>query len=211
MYDIFFLSYNTPDVKTKWKAFRDRFPTAHHVSNIDGIFAAHKYCSLKALTSHFYVVDADNEILDFDFKYKPEGDLKDYVHVWHARNPVNGLEYGWGGLKLFPKTAFENVELGLDMTTSFPLHIVEECVSITHFDETPYDAWRSAFREAVKLSLQDNAEAAMRLKTWQEASQHGEYAHWVRKGVEDGIRYYGSGCDLTKINDWAWLKQKFSH
>jgi len=44
----------------------------------------------------FWVVDGDAEILeDFDFSYKPtEWDL-DTVHVWHAKNPIKDLVFGY--------------------------------------------------------------------------------------------------------------------
>ena len=44
---------------------------------------------------------------------------RDAVHVWRSRNPINDLEYGYGGVKLFPRIATINVDVNKsDMTTS---------------------------------------------------------------------------------------------
>jgi len=68
------------------------------------LHAAHQECAKRSFTSHFFVVDADNIITDPNvFAYKIPWYDTQYVHLWYALNPVNDLEYGWGGLKLFPK------------------------------------------------------------------------------------------------------------
>ena len=51
----------------------------------------------------FWVIDADAEVTEeFMFDYIPDVYDKEVVHVWGSKNPVNGLEYGYGGVKLFP-------------------------------------------------------------------------------------------------------------
>jgi hypothetical protein len=209
-YDLFFLSHNEPNAEDNWLKLKSRFLHAKRVDGVDGILAAHKKCASRALTSHFFVVDADSEIIDFDFKYKVSEYDKDYVHLWYAKNPVNNLEYGWGGLKLFPRKLILNTEeTGVDMTTSFPLKIIPETVSITHFNSSPFDAWRSAFREAVKLYRLGDAESKQRLLDWETKSIYGQHADWVRIGVKDGVAYSAHSHKLHMINDWKWLKEKF--
>jgi phytoene dehydrogenase-like protein len=211
-YDLFFLSYNEPNAADNWHKLKSRFLHAKRVEGIQGIHSAHKVCAKRCLTSHFFVVDADSEILDFDFTYKVSDYDKDYVHLWYAMNPVNGLEYGWGGLKLFPRKLVANSEVaGVDLTTSFPLKVIPETVSITHFNSTPFDAWRSAFREAVKLFAQRNAEAKERLLAWETKSTQGQYAEWVQAGVRDGVAYAAHNHKLFMINDWQWLQERFDN
>ena len=51
------------------------------------------------------LVDADAVILDhfrFDF-VPPKSKRKNTTYCWRARNPINGLEYGFGAVKLFPR------------------------------------------------------------------------------------------------------------
>jgi hypothetical protein len=202
-YDLFFLSYNEPNADDNWHKLKSRFLHAKRVEGIQGIHSAHKACAKRCLTSHFFVVDADSEILDFDFTFKVSEYDKDYVHLWYARNPVNGLEYGWGGLKLFPRKLVHNSEVsGVDMTTSFSLKV---------FNSTPFDAWRSAFREAVKLYPQCNAEAKERLLAWETKSTQGQNADWVQAGVRDGVAYAVHNHKLFMINDWQWLQEQFDN
>lgn len=214
MYDLFFLSHNEPFADAHWSLVQTRYPHARRIKDIDGILAAHKYCATQSRTSHFFVIDADNELLkaaDLSIKL-PDYD-KAYVHIWRAVNPVNALVYGWGGIKLFPKRMFlDRTEMPLDMTMSFPLKLVPVVGSITHFNTSPFSTWRSAFRECVKLSRGDDPESRERLETWCTIAE-GQFADCCLRGALKG-REYGSlhKADmnaLMKINDWPWLKEMF--
>src|SRR5882762_4443847 len=108
MYDIFFLSFNEVDAYKNYLYCCQRWPRLKRVDNIVGILNAHKECAKQSTTSMFYVIDADNRPKDFDFTYEVPSYDKKYVHLWYAKNPVNNLEYGWGGIKLFPKKLIMN-------------------------------------------------------------------------------------------------------
>lgn len=211
MYDVFFLSYDEPHADTHWALLKSHIPYAQRVEGVDGIQAAHLRCSNLSKTPHFFVVDADNEVTDFSpFEYTIPAWDRDYVHLWFARNPVNGLEYGWGGLKLFPRSVFNRDGPFLDMTTSFPLKMMKTVVSITHFNTSPYEAWRSGFREGVKLVQHPSDEQAEWLRVWQTVG-HGPHADAVMRGANEGAEYGRSrqGDDLMRINDYAWLRDRF--
>lgn len=211
MYDVFFISYDEPHADTHWSLVKNRLPFARRVEGIEGIQAAHLYCCNQSRTPHFFVIDADNEVLDFaPFDYRVPAWDRDYVHLWFARNPVNGLEYGWGGLKLFPRSVFQRTGPRLDMTTSFPLKVIREVASVTHFNTSPYETWRSAFREAVKLSQNPSQEQQEWLGAWTSTAT-GPHAEWSLRGAQEG-REYGiahGGDDLLVINDYSWLKGRF--
>lgn len=217
MYDLFFLSYEEPFAEQSWVEFKTRFPHAKRVHGVKGILAAHQACAKKSFTSHFYVVDADNDVDPrFEFNYKvPEYD-RDYVHLWYARNPVNLLEYGWGGLKLFPKKVVLGASsMTSDMTTSFDLKIIPKAVSTTHFNKTPFDTWRSAFRECAKLQKgafkNNNAEETLlRLNAWVNPPVTGA-ANWefCVDGAISGKQFAEGTFDISQVNDWEWLKEQF--
>jgi len=211
-YDIFFLSYEEPNADENWQKLSSRFPTAKRVTGVKGILTAHQACAKRSFTSHFYVVDADSEVLEtFDFSFRVAPDQSEYVHLWYARNPTNALEYGWGGLKLFPKKKVLGASsMGTDMTMSFPLVIHPEVASITHFNSSPYDTWRSAFREAAKLTRAlPNEEAASRLQTWMTVAGDAPYAEWAIKGALDGHEFAKVYLELAPINDWSWLSAEY--
>lgn len=213
MYDVFFLSYDEPMADRHWSALKDNVASARRVEGITGIHHAHKRCATLSRTTHFYVVDADNELLDYDFTYKIPAYDRDYVHLWQARNPLNGLTYGWGGVKLFPKKAVLGMpETSLDMTTSFALKIVPSVKSVTHFNYAPFETWRSAFREAAKLSLSDDKDAQDRLATWKVAAT-GPFGEVCARGAAEGAAYALSHRDdqeaMRAINDYGWLRNRF--
>lgn len=214
MYDVFFLSFDEPHADRYWDILRRHHPIARRVNGIAGIQAAHAECARKSRTSHFFVIDADNEVLTPKiFEYEiPEWD-REYVHLWYARNPVNNLIYGWGAIKLFPKSIFGDPTPRLDMTTSFSLKIIPEVASITHFNVSAFETWRSAFRECVKLSCSDSQEAAERLNVWCSAA-HGPHSEWALRGAQEGREYgivHRNNADaLFVINDYQWLEKRFT-
>lgn len=215
MYDVFFLSYNEPYASGHFQHLKNHAPLARRLNGVKGIHAAHSRCAELSRTSHFFVMDADNEIVDpsvFDYEIT-EWDTA-YVHLWYARNPVNDLEYGWGGLKLFPKAVFDGSEPALDMTTSFPLKIIPTVSSITHFNTTAYDTWRSAFREAVKLTLLTSEETQEWLRIWMTTGK-GLFAEFSIAGAIDGHVYADEHRNdpeaLMRINDYDWLHSAFDH
>jgi hypothetical protein len=213
MYDIFFLSFDEPMADRHWAATKEKVPSARRVTGVEGIHAAHQHCAKLSRTNHFFVIDADNEILDTDFTYRVPSYDSQYVHLWYARNPLNGLTYGWGGVKLFPKKVVLNMAHdSLDMTTSFSLKIMPEVKSITHFNYAPLETWRAAFREGVKLGLSSEPEARERLTVWQSRA-YGPHATESMRGAIDGASYADAHRDdpqaIRKINDYGWLKSRF--
>jgi len=151
MYDIVFISYNEENAEKNWAVLKSKFPMAKRVDGVKGIHQAHKVAAKKCFTKMFWVVDADAVILDsFNFDYVvPEWDL-DAVHVWRSINPVNDLTYGYGGVKLLPRTLTLNMNTkNPDMTTSISSKFiaVPDVSNITAFNTDPFSTWRSAFRE----------------------------------------------------------------
>ena len=118
-YDIIFISYNEPQADENFARLKARFPYAQRVQGIKGIHQAHIAAAKKAFTKMFWVVDADAQILDtFNFDHVvSEYDLEN-VHVWRSMNPINDLEYGYGGVKLLPKSLTQKMDISKpDMTT----------------------------------------------------------------------------------------------
>ena len=115
MFDIIFISYNENEADENYANLKSRFGYAKRVHGVEGIHKAHIEAAKIAVTEMFWIVDADAIILDsFDFSFIPDIHNQDAVHVWTSTNPINNLEYGYGGVKLFPR------QLTLDMDVSKP-------------------------------------------------------------------------------------------
>ena len=212
MYDIIFISYGEPNAEENYKKLKARFPLVKRVKDVKGIHNAHIAAAKKSFTEMFWVVDGDAEVLDtFNFDYKvPEWDY-DVVHVWRSQNPVNGMLYGYGGVKLLPKQLTLNMDTGtLDMTLaiSSKFKAMDEVSNTTAFNTDSFSTWRSAFRECCKLSLKEDAEAMKRLTGWRtigdEISRAGATA-----GAFWGSLNKDKPEELLKINDYEWLKEQY--
>jgi hypothetical protein len=220
-YDIFFLSYNEPNSWTNWQILSKRFPQAKRVFGEDNIYLSHKACAEQSTTDYFWVVDADNEVLDtFNFDYYVEDYDFDLVHIWHSRNEINDLEYGNGAIKLLPKMLFTGSEGGVDITTSLSnkLKIIPVVASVNRFASSPWNAWRSGFREAVKLASgtiarSNQEENTNRLTAWTTKGLDRPFGEYVVPGAVLGMQYgienKNNQDALIKINDWSWLYEQF--
>ena len=224
-YDIVFISYNEPNADANYAKLVDKFPNAKRVHGVKGIHQAHIEAAKLCTTDMFWVVDADAEIVD-DFKfdyYIPYFDFysKETVHVWRSRNPVNGLEYGNGGVKLLPRKLTLNVDVeSVDMTTSISKQFkaIGTVSNINKFNTDAFNTWKSAFRECVKLASktiqgQNNTETDNRLEAWLHPIPDAFFRHEAKRGAEEG-KVYGSensaNVDALKlINDFDWLKKQF--
>jgi len=221
-YDVVMLSYQEPEADANFAKLLEKVPHAKRVHGVKGIFNAHQRASEIADTKMFYVIDADAILLDdFKFDYFPTVWDEDTVHVWKSRNPINGLVYGFGGLKLFPTQLLRDAkEWRVDFTTSISdkFKPMPSEANYTAFNTNPYDTWKSAFRECTKLSSSvihrsKQGETDERLEIWctvNNDAKFGEYAiAGANAGREYGTTHAGDDDALSKINDYEWLKAKF--
>lgn len=216
VFDVIFLSYQETDPFEKFRNFQKKCPRAKHVHGVKGILNAHRTAAMMAETDMFFVVDADAEVCEsFKFDYRPHPGQGEFIHVWRSYNPSIGLSYGYGGIKLFPTGLVRLAEhWNLDFTTSLGTGFVakEEISNITRINETPFDAWKSAFREVTKLvsgMLPDDNESSRRLRSWLEPVASEPYCEMVKSGADAGRIYaaehMGDASALKKINDYNWL------
>jgi hypothetical protein len=219
-YDIIFISYNEPQADENFARLKARFPYAQRVQGIKGIHQAHIAAAKKAFTKMFWVVDADAQILDtFNFDHVvSEYDLEN-VHVWRSRNPINDLEYGYGGVKLLPKSLTQNMDVSKpDMTTSISslFKAMPEISNITAFNVDAFNTWKSAFRECVKLASktidrQDDVDTNYRLNVWCTRGIDRPFGRQAIEGAVQGKQYGLENKDnneaLKMINDFDWLHE----
>lgn len=217
MYDLFFISYFEPNSLENWQKLKSRFIHAKHISGITGIDVAHKKAAETANTSMFYTVDADTAVhSDWDFSFSPKEYDKKYLHIWYSKNPVNNLEYGYGGIKLWPrKSVIEYKSPWMDFTTSVGnIKIIPTVISTTCFNVSEFETWKSAFRESIKLLINidqnpNDLDSKKRLDVWLSVKNDVSFANWAIKGAEDGVTYYNDRNNLSIINDFNMLKKLF--
>jgi hypothetical protein len=221
LFDIVFISYYETFAEKNFKKLLDKKldNKIFRIADVEGIHNAHKQAASLVSTKMFWVVDADAELFeDFKFDFPIKRHDQDTVHVWKSRNPVNGLEYGNGGVKLLPtKLTLDMHTDNPDMTTSISgkFKSVPIVSNINNFNTDPYNTWKSAFRECCKLSSriidrQQDAETQERLDIWCNNSTDKYALDGARAGRDYGITNKNNLELLKMINDFEWLREKFN-
>ena len=164
--DCIYLSYDEPQKEEFWVRIRNMVPWAKRVDGVRGSDAAHKAAAAASDTERFILIDGDNlpdeAFFNLTLDFADES-WENAVFRWRARNHVNGLMYGNGGLSSWTKTfvskmkTHENTD-GRDETQVefcfdplyWPMH---DCYSITYPNGSARHAWRAGFREGVKMCL----------------------------------------------------------
>ena len=154
--DCIYLSYDEPQKEEFWVRIRNMVPWAKRVDGVKGSDAAHKAAAAARDTERFILNDGDNKPDERFFNLTLE--FADHmweqsVFRWRARNHVNGLMYGNGGLSSWTRTFVNNMRThentdGRDETVVefcfdplyWPMH---DCYSITYPNGSAKHAWRA--------------------------------------------------------------------
>ena len=210
--DCIYLSYDEPQKEEFWVKIRNMVPWAKRVDNVKGSDAAHKAAAAASDTERFILIDGDNLPVEDFFNQTIEHINDDYeqaVYRWRARNHINGLMYGNGGMSSWTKTFVNNMRTheaseGSDATDVefcfdplyWPMH---DCFSTTYPNGSAKHAWRAGFREGVKMCLikgrkptleefkqQVHAKNFDKLCIWQSVGQDTDYGYEAMYGARYG-------------------------
>lgn len=214
--DIVFIDNGEPNAEAnyqhlKWVAERANEIKIHRSSGVNGRVAAYQAAAKLSTTPWFFAVFAKLEVSSlFDWSWQPDRLQEPKHYIFHAKNPVNGLEYGHQAMIAYNKElVLNNPGVGLDFTLDSAHEVVPILSGMAHYNETPWSAWRTAFREVLKLqaSLPD-VENEYRIKKWRENTS-SKNSIWSMRGADDAIEYYnsvgGNFAELKKSYDWEWL------
>jgi len=219
--DFVYISYQEPNKEENWADLLSKVPWAKRVDGVKGFDNAHKAAAEKAETDFFISVDGDN-IIDESFllqtldwsKTNPKA-----VHRWRARNNVNDLVYGNGGLVGWDKETclqmktHENAkqkEAEIDFCWTVPHENLHNCYSNTVINATPQQAWIAGYREGVKMSLDQGKHIPPQnftriiegsnlriLTTWMTVGADVEYGKYAMLGARMGC--YSTTVDSNEF------------
>jgi hypothetical protein len=184
----------------------------HRSSGINGRVAAYHSAATLSTTPWFFAVFAKLSVhKSFDWSWQPDRMQEPKHYIFHASNPVNGLEYGHQAMIAYNKQlVLSNTGTGLDFTLDSAHEVVPILSGTAYYTDSAWMAWRTAFRECIKLrhSLPD-VENEYRLNQWLKENNHDEQVMYSHLGAEDAIEYYesvnGDIEELRKSYDWCWL------
>ena len=232
-YDIIYLSYDEPNAEKNYADLLSKVPWAKRVHGVEGSDAAHKACAKLSETDRFITVDGDNiinpDFLGQELDFDEHTDLEHSVISWCGRNIINGLMYGNGGLKCWPKQYVLDMKTHENAEANNPHAQVDFCwdlkyiqqnswYSDVHNNETALQAWRAGFREGVKMSLdqgvrptkeaflQGHWKNLQRLWVWLMVGADVENGLWAIYGAREGL--YKTMCtdwDYVQVRDFKYL------
>ena len=163
--DFVYISFKEPNKEENWADLKNKVPWAKRVDGVVGFDNAHKAAADLAETDFFISVDGDN-IIDEKFLLETldwSKTNKKAVHRWRARNNVNGLVYGNGGLVGWDQQTcadmktHENAdteENQIDFCWGVPHENLHNCYSTTVINASEQQAFVAGYREGVKMSTE---------------------------------------------------------
>ena len=219
--DIVFISNGEPSTESTFNHLHNTVSnlfTANKIHRVDGVngrVAAYHAAAEISTTPWFFAVFAKLFVNEkFDWSWQPDRMQQSKHYIFHALNPVNGLEYGHQAMIAYNKRlVLDNTGQGLDFTLDDAHEVVPILSGTALYNISPWVAWRTAFREVLKLqaSLPD-VENEYRLSQWLSTNPgssqivNEEWSRWV---AEDAVEYYnevnGDFDALKKSYEWSWL------
>jgi hypothetical protein len=221
--DVVYLSYDEPNKEEFWVKIRNMVPWAVRVDGVKGSDAAHKAAAAASTTERFILIDGDN-LPDVEFFNQtlefPNEEYEHAVFRWRARNNINGLMYGNGGLSSWTRTfvdrmqTHENTDGRVETEVEFcfdPLYwAMHDCYSITYPNGSAFQAWRAGFREGVKMCLNRGAKPTLEefknsvhqrnldhLTVWHNIGTDAEHGEWAIAGARQGTY-------MTMLTNWDY-------
>ena len=219
--DCIYLTYDEPEKEEFWVKIRNMVPWAKRVDGVKGSDAAHKAAAAASDTERFILIDGDNMPDPKFFNQTlmfPTAEYEQAVFRWRARNHINGLMYGNGGLSSWTR-AFVNSMRTHEATDGRDETVVEfcfdsmywamhDCYSTTYPNGSPRHAWRAGFREGVKMCLDRGRRPSVaefknrvhqrnldHLTIWQNVGLDVSQGAWAIAGAR-------MGTYQTMLTDW---------
>ena len=237
-YDIIYLSYDEPNAEKNYADLVKKIPWAKRVHGVEGSDAAHKACAELSETDRFITVDGDNivnpKFFEQEIDFKEHTDLENSVISWCGKNIINGLMYGNGGLKCWPKDYVLNMRTHENADPENQSAQVDFCWDVKYLQQnswfsdvynnaTPWQAWRAGFREGVKMALdrgikptpvkflQGHWKNLHRLWVWCMVGADVENGRWAIYGAREGL--YKTMCtdwDYVNVRDFEYLNSMWN-
>jgi hypothetical protein len=216
---IFFISFNESNQETNWARVLELHPDAIRLHGIKGIDKVHLACNDLCSTENFWTVDGDNWLLE---ELIWDVDMPADLLLFNALDPFSGLPTNLGGVKLWKKDSIINKDMSRGdfcLNATAKKMSLRKVFSRTDYNNTPYEAWKTAFRHCVKLlspifKARPNLNYAdAYLEKWQScgALDNGiNNAQWAYRGYLDAVKYVeDTANDIHNINNYQWLKNYF--
>lgn len=236
--DVVYLSYDEPNAEQNYADLLTKIPWAKRVHGVDGSDSAHKACARLSDTERVVIIDGDNiirpELIAQEVDFYDDSDTN-CVISWGARNVINGLIYGNGGVKCWPTNLIlnmrthenadnDNAKTQVDFCWDINYIQMDKCMSDVYNNGSPQQAWRAGFREGVKMSLLEGSKTTKdrlfdrqihwknlhRLLIWMTVGSDAINGYYALLGARQGC--YKTNCtdwDFTNVRDFKYLNKLY--
>lgn len=218
--DIFFISFKESVCEDNWIKLLLLHPEAKRIHGIIGIDRAHLACDQLSASEYFWTIDGDNlitekliynEVIDHD------------LLMFKSFDPLQETLTLLGGVKLWKKGSIINKTMSkgdFSLNATKNKLVIDKCYSVTLYNSSPFDAWKTSFRHCVKLMsviFQNRPNAKninLYLDQWKSCKDKTKLnSHWAYMGYIDAEHYVSLAdsdiLQLNKINDYQWLEEYF--
>ena len=232
-FDIVFLSFDEPNADENFEDLLRKIPWAKRVHGVKGSDTAHKACAEISETDRVVIIDGDNivnkDFINQEVEYEVGSDMSQTVYSWVAKNHINGLVYGNGGIKCWPVKLIQSMKTHenadplnetaqVDFCWDINYYAQENIMSTIYNNSTPQQAWRAGFREGVKMSLASGKRQSKtklphshwknlnRLYIWATVGADVENGMWAIYGARQGL--YKTMCtdwNFVNVRDFEYL------
>jgi len=182
----------------------------HWVKDVEGRIASAREAARVSNTDWFFSVNAKLKVdRDFDWDWQPDCMQAAKHYIFYAYNPLTDDTYGHMATIAWNKNLVNtDTDWGLDFTMSHEHEVIPVLSGEAIYADEPWAAWRTAFREVIKLQLDDGMESSLHLKKWLAANDE-----WTAKGANDAVDFFKtSNGDMDKLLlsfDWEWLAKYY--
>jgi hypothetical protein len=233
--DCIYLTYDEPQREKFWVQIKNQIPWARRVDGVAGSDAAHKAAAAASDTERFILIDGDNlpeqKFFNLTLEF-PDDSWESAVFRWRAKNHINGLMYGNGGLSSWTRTHVNNmktheatdgsIETQVEFCFDPAYWAMHDCYSTTYPNGSAFHAWRAGFREGVKMCLNKGARPTLQefkqrvhhrnfdhLTIWHNVGRDAEYGIWAIAGARMGtyMTMITPQWDYRTVQDFAELEQ----
>jgi hypothetical protein len=221
-FDAVMLSYDEP-LADKLHARLQRILgiPVKRLHGVNGMRRAYRLAAEVAEVEQFLLADGDFVLAtEFDISAVEPLEEGASLRVWRAVNPLNGLVYGYGGLKLIRRSALRELGTAVDVLAALPgkITFTAEVAGTTRCNQSPYHAWKAGFRECAMLARgseygMPQQEAADRIAAWTHGGD-GEFAPFSVAGAREGVAFAAEAARdprrFDQLNDPTWLRERFA-
>lgn len=231
--DLIFLSYDE-EQEENWERVKRFRPSAKRIHGVKGFDRAHKVCATISETDRLIIVDGDNWLND-EWVYDQNDVTIDDTGIetacfsFTSINNINGLAYGNGGVKVWNKSVLlesntHETGTSTDFCWDVPYFQDNRALSTTVQNKFEYTAWRSGYREAVKMTQKEGKpreslentwylihdKNLSRLNVWLSIGRDVKNGIWAILGARQALyEMMSTNFDQTVINNYDWFAEKW--